>query len=354
MFDSHEVRIYKGLTERRKSRLSRFLESHGLTYEGDPDATVMVEDQEGLLLATGSLEGNVIRMVAVDPACQEAGLSGIVISRLIETAREEGKTVLFVFTTPQSEDRFKGFGFKEIARYDPYVVLLEMGHPGIDAFADYLRANRAATAPGETVGGVVVNCNPFTLGHQYLISYAAERCAHLYVIVVRADLSLFPFAHRIELVREGTKHLPNVTVLESGNYAVSPATFPAYFLKSQDAVHKAYVQTRLDVTLFANLFCRELGITKRFVGTEPYCPVTSQYNKAMKEILPPRGIALEEIERKSLPGGDPISASTVRNYIREGKWELLRGFLPEPTMNYLEAPETEGIIERIKASRSRH
>ena len=97
----------------------------------------------------------------------------------------------------------------------------------------------------------------------------------LYVIVVEADLSSFPFKDRFELVKCGTSHLENVTVVKSGEYAVSPATFPSYFLKDASMMDIASIQARLDVTLFANLFAPGLGINVRFVGTEPYCPVTN-------------------------------------------------------------------------------
>ena len=50
------------------------------------------------------------------------------------------------------------------------------------------------------IGALVMNCNPFTLGHQYLVEYAASKVAKLYLFVVEEDKSEFPFADRIELV----------------------------------------------------------------------------------------------------------------------------------------------------------
>lgn len=347
-----DVRVVTPLSEREKVRVEAFLGLHGLTFEGAPDCTVLVEDPEGRLAATGSLDGKVIKMVAVDPQWQEAGLSSTVVSRLIEHARGRGMNHLFVFTKPDAARKFASFGFSELARVAPWVVLMEMGEPGVAAFRSYLRSQRVEVAPGSQVGAVVVNCNPFTRGHRYLIETAAAECDHLYVIVVETDLSLFPFRDRIDLVQKGSAHLPNVTVLRSGDYAVSRATFPSYFLRGEDAKRLAAIQTRVDVTLFADLFAAELGLTVRYVGTEPYCPVTRLYNDAMKEILPARGVEVREVTR--LGGEAAVSASTVREAIRQDDWETVRSLVPETTWDYLRSEETRPVIEHIKKVDSRH
>lgn len=347
-----DVRVVTPLSRWERGQVEVFLGQHGLTFEGAPDCTVLVEDPEGRLAATGSLDGKVIKMVAVDPQWQEAGLSSIVVSRLIEHARGQGMNHLFVFTKPDAARKFASFGFSELARVAPWVVLMEMGEPGVTAFREYLHAHRVDAAPGARVGAVVVNCNPFTRGHRYLIETAAAECDHLYVVVVETDLSLFPFLDRIDLVRKGTADLSNVTVLRSGDYAVSRATFPSYFLRGADAKRLAAIQTRVDVTLFAGLFAAELGLTVRYVGTEPYCPVTRLYNDAMKEILPPRGVEVREVIR--LGGDEAVSASTVRDAIREDDWETVRLLVPETTWNYLQSEETRSVIEHIKKVDSRH
>ena len=212
-----EGRSASPLGERERPGVEAFLQGHGLSFEGNPDCTILVEDAEGNLAATGSLEGKVIKMVAVDPQWQEAGLSSTVVSRLIEHARAKGMNHLFVFTKPDAAMKFAAFGFSELARVAPWVVLMEMGEPGVDAFRTYLRAIRKDVPSGSRVGAVVVNCNPFTRGHRYLIERASSECDHLYVVVVETDLSLFPFRDRIALVREGTADLQNVTVLRSGD-----------------------------------------------------------------------------------------------------------------------------------------
>lgn len=347
-----DVRVVTPLSPRERLQMEPFLARHGLTFEGVPDCTVLVEDPEGRLVATGSLDGKIIKMVAVDPQWQEAGLSSTVISRIIEYARGQGMNHLFVFTKPEAARKFAAFGFCELARVAPWVVLMEMGEPGIVAFRDYLRRHRVETAPGSRVGAVVVNCNPFTLGHRYLIETAASQCEQLYVIVVETDLSLFPFRDRIGLVRRGIADLSNVTVIRSGDYAVSRATFPSYFLRGEDARNLAVIQTRVDVTLFADLFAAELGLTVRYVGTEPYCPVTRLYNGTMKEILPGRGIEVHEVLR--LGGEEPVSASTVRQAIREDDWDTVRSLVPPTTLTYLLSEEARPVVEHIREVDSRH
>lgn len=347
-----EIRIASPLRERERAGVEAFLGRQGLTFEGNPDCTVLVEDTEGNLAATGSLEGKVIKMVAVDPHWQEAGLSSTVVSRLIEHARTKGMNHLFVFTKPDAARKFAAFGFCELARVAPWVVLMEMGEPGVEAFRAYLRDIRVDVPPGARVGAVVVNCNPFTRGHRYLIERASSECDHLYVIVVETDLSLFPFKDRIDLVRQGTADLQNVTVLRSGDYAVSRATFPSYFLRGTDAEKLAMIQTRVDVTLFAGLFAEELGVSVRYVGTEPYCPVTRLYNGAMKEVLPPKGVDVCEIPR--LGGEEAVSASTVRQAIREGHWDKVELLVPGPTWRYLRSEKARSVIARIRETESRH
>jgi len=334
--------------------IKAFLEKQGLVYEGKPDASVIVEDPSGNIIATGSLSGKVLKMLAIDPQWREANLSGTIITRLIEYGRSKGITHFFVFTKPDVADKFRSFGFRELARYKDYAAVLEMGHPGVDHFKRYLLENKKELKEGQTAGAVVVNCNPFTKGHQYLIEQASKAVDHLYVVVVEADLSSFPFKHRIELVKKGTSHLPNVTVIKSGDYAVSPATFPSYFMKDASAEKIASIQARLDVTLFANLFVPVLQISKRFVGTEPYCAVTGSYNEAMKEVLPPRGVDLVEIPRLTLGDGTIVSASTVRELIRRDDWENIRRLVPETTWEYLVSEKAGSVLAKIKESTGRH
>lgn len=184
----------------------------------------------------------------------------------------------------------------------------------------------------ENVGAIVMNCNPFTLGHRYLIETAAKECEYLLIFVVQEDRSFFPFKDRIELVRQGTKDLKNVIVVESGEFIISSLTFEGYFNKAQ--LQDRVIDSSNDVTLFAKEIAPAAGIKIRFAGSEPLDNVTNQYNREMEKILPLYNIEFKEIIRKT-NGDDVISASEVRRLLKDGQWDKLREFVPPTTFDYL-------------------
>ena len=179
---------------------------------------------------------------------------------------------------------------------------------------------------GSPVGCIIAHANPFTLGHRYLIETAAKECAQVHVFVLSEDRGMFPAGTRLEMVKEGCRDLANVHVHPSGPYMVSSATFPSYFLKDK---HKTgEIHCELDVKLFAEKIAPALGITRRYVGTEPNCTVTAAYNAQMKQMLPDYGIELIEVERKTLDG-QPVSASRVRKLMEQNRLEEAAALLPE-------------------------
>ena len=177
-----------------------------------------------------------------------------------------------------------------------------------------------------------MNCNPFTLGHQYLVEYAAAKVARLYIFVVEEDRSEFPFKDRIELVRQGVKHIPNVEVLPSGKFIISQQTFSGYFNKAE--LQDVAVDSSEDVEIFGKEIAPELGITIRFAGEEPTDNVTRQYNETMKRLLPRYGIEFCEIPRKVL-GEEIISASKVREALHAGDFNKIKKLVPSSTLRYL-------------------
>ncbi|MBQ3434932.1 MAG: adenylyltransferase/cytidyltransferase family protein [Selenomonadaceae bacterium] len=182
------------------------------------------------------------------------------------------------------------------------------------------------------IGALVMNCNPFTLGHQYLVEYAAARVDKLYIFVVEEDKSQFPFADRIELVKQGVKHLSNVEVLPSGKFIISQTTFSGYFNKAE--LQDVQVDSSEDVEIFGREIAPTLGITIRFAGEEPTDNVTRQYNETMKEILPRYGVEFCEIPRKEFDG-EPISASKVRVALKVGDFDKIKKLVPYSTLRYL-------------------
>lgn len=184
----------------------------------------------------------------------------------------------------------------------------------------------------DVVGAIVMNCNPFTLGHRYLIETCAKRCDMLIVFVVQEDKSFFPFEDRIRLVREGCSDLENVCVVGSGKFVLSSLTFSEYFNKSQ--LQDRIVDSSEDVTLFANEIAPAANIKVRFVGTEPLDTVTNQYNRTLEAILLRHGIGFEEIPRLE-KDGNVISASRVRRLLEDKNWEVIRELVPDTTFSYL-------------------
>jgi [citrate (pro-3S)-lyase] ligase len=152
-------------------------------------------------------------------------------------------------------------------------------------------------------------------------------------------------------VKDGIEHLKNVKVIPGGEYIISSATFPAYFLREESARLKAY--TELDASIFAKYFCKKLNIKRRYVGNEPYCNVTNAYNETLEEILKQHGIELCIVQRKNY-GEHEISASIVRGLIKEGRLEELKNILPSETLHFLDSEKGKEIAEKIKVSKTPH
>ena len=178
-------------------------------------------------------------------------------------------------------------------------------------------------------GGVVVmNCNPFTLGHRYLIEQAAKQVERLYVMVVREDCSLFAYTERKAMVEQGVADIENVSVIDGSDYAISRATFPTYFLKRLDDA--ADTQMLLDLDLFRRHIAPALGATVRFVGTEPTDQLTRRYNQLMHEALKD----VRETDRLE-KDGNAVSASRVRKAMEEGDMNTIRQLVPPTTLPYI-------------------
>ncbi|MDR0579251.1 MAG: adenylyltransferase/cytidyltransferase family protein [Campylobacteraceae bacterium] len=184
-----------------------------------------------------------------------------------------------------------------------------------------------------TIGAIVMNCNPFTLGHRYVVEKSASQVDFLYIFVVEEDKSVFPFEDRLALVKSGVSDIKNVKVLSSGKFIISNATFPEYFTKSEK--NEATIDVSVDLEIFAKKIAPTLEITKRFVGDEPACNITRQYNEAMKKLFPKFGISLIEFERIKDTEGEFISASRVRKLLENKDFNGIRKIVPKTTLEYL-------------------
>jgi [citrate (pro-3S)-lyase] ligase len=305
------------------------VEASGLRFEIPYDDLVGVFEA-GRLVALGARQGRVLKMLAVAASHQGGTLLDEVVTELVGRGYQEGVDSFFVFTSPALVPGFEALNFNLLAASGK-TALLEYG----DGLRRYLSRHTRQIRPGNN-GAIVANCNPFTLGHRYLVEQAAAQVDQLFLFVVREERSLFPFVTRLRMVQEGTGDLANVTVLDTSWYAVSSITFPTYFLKDGDP--GGALQMELDLLLFAQRIAPHFHVKTRFVGSEPSCGTTSAYNEAMHRILPPLGIGVREIERKTTDQ-KPISASRVRDMLLHGELEGIAELVPVSTLDFLLSSE---------------
>lgn len=303
-----------------QERYTLFLELCGLREEKNTDYTVLCQNQEGEILACGSLTGNVLKQIAVNPELEGNGLCAAIVTELVDEAIKRGERHLFLYTKPERQILFEGLGFYPVVATEK-MLMMENKANGLQ--------NYLANLPHfeGKIGAIVCNCNPFTLGHRRLMEYAAADCDKLMVFVLSESCSMFTPEVRYEMVKAGTADLKNVYVVYSQDYLVSRATFPTYFIKDQACCEEAACE--LDIALFTLCIAPELNITVRYVGEEPFDPITCEYNEKMKAILPLHGIRLVEI-----PRFENISASKVRKLIMEGRVRETRRYLPETSYEY--------------------
>lgn len=184
------------------------------------------------------------------------------------------------------------------------------------------------------IGAIVMNCNPFTKGHRYLIEYASARVDTLIVFVVEEDASYFSFDDRFRMVQLGTADMLNVRVVPSGAYNISKSAFAQYFEK--DARIEQVESMEYDIRIFCEVIAKAMHISCRFAGEEPTDVVTAAYNDTMRTILPQYGVEFCEIPRLKLENRDEVvSATKVRECLENGDWETLTYLLPESGYEYL-------------------
>ena len=321
-----DIEIGAPLRPWRQKAVAQFLAREALDYDPAIPFTVNLLDDDNIV-ATGSLEGNICKCIAVDPAYQGEGLTATIITQLRQEAFRQGLRHLFLYTKPKNRFLFEGLSFYRVAETAD-TLLMENVKGGVQQFVSGLKRPENP----DTVGAIVANCNPFTLGHRYLVEQAAAQVDNLHLFVLSEDKSFFPAADRMMLVQQGVADLNNVIVHPTGDYLISAATFPTYFIKDKDRIPE--IRCQLDLEVFANHFAPALGITRRFVGTEPLSPVTDAYNRQMMDFLPKKGIQVTLIQRKEL-GGAPISASRVRALLEEQDWAQLETLVPPTTLSYL-------------------
>lgn len=331
-----------------------FLTPLGFDFdENQVDYTVIIYNLNDEVLGVGSSQKAVLKYVAVAPKYRETTVFALLVTHLLDRLLKRYEKI-FAFTKPLNIPRFEGLGFRKIAIAEPLFSVLEYG---LDSIKDYVKKLEGYKKEGDfsQIASLVVNCNPVTNGHLYLIEKAAKENDWVYLFVVQEDLSSFPFEVRWELIKKVIAHIPNITMIPGGDYIVSGKTFPSYFLKDNDITDVMKKQAELDVVIFRDYIVPVLGINHRYVGEEVYCPTTAAYNLAMKEILPQAGVEVVEVHRKKDDNeGECISASRIRKAIRNDELGKVANFLPEATLEYLKSEESLAVREKIKITPSRH
>ncbi|MDD3171852.1 MAG: [citrate (pro-3S)-lyase] ligase [Bacilli bacterium] len=317
--------VKEAILDIEKERVSKFLEKYDLEYEKNIDCTLYIEDNDEVI-ATISSSKYIIKDLAIASNYQGENLANYLISQLFSILSKRRIFYYQVFTKPENKKIFIDLNFQEIITVDNTCLLETKNFNIIDVLTRIKEEYKIVTTNN---GVIVVNANPFTNGHLYLITEAAKNHSQVIVFVLEEDLSFFSFDERFYLVKEGTKHLKNVVVIPSTKYIISSLTFPTYFLKKD--VDKVKEEAKVDANIFMKYFMPIFSISKRYVGAETD-KVTARYNLALKEVLQDR---LVEIRRKE-SNGAIISASLVREYYKRGEFIKIAPLVPPTTLKLLQ------------------
>lgn len=311
-----------------REKVRNFLENYELYFDEAIEFTIAYF-ADGEIIATGSYDDQVIKCLCVADEYRGYGLTSAIVSELIAEQYSNGITHLFVYTTPKNRSVFDAFHFHEIIEIPNKVLVMENKKDGLKKYITRLKKN---SIKGQKAAALVMNCNPFTNGHRFLIEKAAKENEHVYLFIVMENRSEFSAEQRVELVKTGTQDLENVSVCEGKDYIISKATFPTYFFKKQEDV--VAIHAELDATIFAKLIAPRLNITRRYVGEEPLCLVTNQYNQVLANILPQFGIEVKVIPRLK-EADEPISASKVRSLLAQKDYDGVTRLVPKHSVDQL-------------------
>lgn len=320
----------------KMSEVEAFLMKNDLKMASDILIFVVIIDNNSIIASAGISEGGIIKCVAIDENYRGHALMLKLFTEIYTLCIDYGFKDLYVFTKPENELAFKDCGFYTIESAADKVILMENSKTNIENYCHSLKtiANKIS---GNKIGSIVLNANPFTLGHLYLIEQAASQCDWVHLLVVKENKSYFSYEDRYRLIEQGIAHLKNVTLHHGSNYIISRATFPTYFLKDDKIIDLC--QLELDLKIFRHYIAPALNITHRFVGTEPFCIVTNNYNKQMKYWLSEANLPYPKVEvvelERTASSDVQISASQVRELFFEDKMDELKPLVPITTYNYL-------------------
>jgi len=343
--DNYKIkRIFKNdISENKK--IENLLLDENIIKDKNLDYTIGLYDSDENLIATGSSYKNTLRCFAVNKSYQGEGILNKIVTHLINYQYEIGNFHLFLYTKPQSAKFFENIGFFPIVNINNEIVFMENEKLGFENYLNDLK-KESKNLESKNITAIVMNANPFTLGHLFLIETASKENDLVHLFILSEDSSLIPFSIRYKLILEGTKHLKNIIYHLSGDYIISNATFPSYFLKDENLVMENHA--KIDIEIFKKIAAK-LNIKKRYVGEEPFSKVTNIYNQVMEEEFSKTNIKFIQIPRKKI-AGNIISASKVRELIHNNQLEKIKDFVPPSTYLFFNSKEAEKIINNIKNS----
>ncbi|QVK21128.1 GNAT family N-acetyltransferase [Mycoplasmatota bacterium] len=315
------MNIELAVLENQLIAVKDILESNNLSFDDDIDLTLIAVDKE--IIGTVSISGNIIKCLSVLEKHQGKGVATALVNKVIKYLETKDIYHYFAYSKEDNYDIFTGLGMKEVVTVDS-ITLFE---GGVNNISDYLLDIKEKYHLDKEYASIVMNLNPLTNGHLYLIEKASKENENVLVFVVEEDKSEFPFKFRYELCKRVAKRFSNVTVIPSTVYMISKATFSTYFIKDKGLINELFA--KIDFEIFKKYFVKIFNIKKRYIGTEPICAVTNSYNKVMLS----DGFEVILVERKKLKD-KYISASIVRELLKIDI-NLIKEYVPRETYEML-------------------
>ena len=332
--------IKEVILEEERDLLISFLEQSNFEYEYDITYSILVYDYHKLI-ATASLANNVMKCFLVAKEYTNQNITNLMFSHLVSYLSQRNVFHYFVYTTPSNERIFTSLNMKTVVM-TMNTVLLEGGDEINNVLTNLKEEYKVSD---NKKAAVIINANPMTFGHLYLIETASKENEEVLVFVVSEDLSSFPFEDRFEIIKKATAHLDNVLVLPTLSYLVSKITFPKYFLREDQLIKDE--QTLVDVLVYKEYYTKIFNIVIRYLGEEPFSFNTNKYNEVLKNYL---GSRIKIIKRKQIDT-EIVSASLVRKLIKDNNMDEIKKYVPLATYEYLVSKKGQKVVKKIKESK---
>ena len=315
-----------------KEKIKKFLSENDLLLENCESCYCVFENEK--IIACGCREKNVLKCFAVDENYRGENLFDKIISSLLTECYNENLKTIFVFTKLKNIKFFESYNFVVLASGMTSTLMYKSDESIIQVLEKTMGEHTVQKnfLTDKKIGAVVINANPFTLGHKFLITAAAKEVDLLFVFVVEENKSFFSFAERFFLVQKNSSELLNVHILPSTKFLISAATFPSYFLKEKKLISSEHAL--IDARIFGKYFVPQFHIATRFLGDEPIDESTRFYNKILSEELPKYHCSVKIFSR--LKNSEiVISASLVRKYFLEKNFEKIKPLVSNITIDFL-------------------